>query len=80
MFQHVRTGVVSSVFTGATTQDGEDETKARDGGAVRWCAGHGERQLGRSLAMAGGGGDGRRPSPKDDWLSWKVEKNTAELR
>ena len=68
-FRHVRTGVVGNVFTEATTRDGEDETRARDGGTVRWCAGHGECQLRRSSAMASGGGTGRRPSPKDDWLS-----------
>ena len=41
-FWHVWTGVVGNVFTEATTRDGEDETRARVGGTVRWCAGHGE--------------------------------------
>jgi len=52
VFRLGQPGLVGKVFTGAATSDGEDETRARGGGMVRWCAGHGERHLRRCSAMA----------------------------
>jgi len=48
-----QTGIVSNIFTSATTHPGEDETKAREGREGLCRASHGELQL-RRVAVAAG--------------------------
>ena len=80
MFRLGWTGVGGDIITRASAHDGEDETRAKDGGVVRWCIGRGERHLRRGCDGTGtptaASPEVERPRGDDD----EQEGITAELR